>query len=710
MRRAEEVSEQGGFRWFLVSILAACLVGMLIRLALAPVKIERLLRVKIQSTPIQDNLVFGSAEISLADGWKPDLALILHRVEWRTETTCVGEVSPIRAQKIRIPLRIVSLFAAQPSAGVVKIDDLSVDLDDIKRDCKTVSKNGWQPATTTEKVQSATPPLAGGPREPSQIWSDQEQKRYSAMISGLRISRGEVYFENRMKSVVLEELQATWRNDGLDVSTTLKFPPSTVFGENLPSFNVSGVVRQREIQAEILAELSEGMLEANAQMKPVLGAGGTKELEADLKLAVSDLPLSVVTPLLNKSGIVTGAFHPKFVWLDCNAEVHGIFSRLFVDNPVSLSDCAMSGQAGRLSLNAATRWPNGTWKPFEVSAEKIEIARVLETFDLQGPNGVFANFGFVSGKLKVESPENITADASLSGAVVRFAGGEGTALQTVAIEQLGATLHNRRWKVQLDGFHPEGGTADLKIQADLDQAGRDAKVDVQLASLKLNPRVEKVIFTGPVENISGNVSLAMRLLSAEGGTSLSKLKSSVVLTGLRGTELASEEVKFESQLAKGSSTQTEVEVQAKAPRIEVLRSGKLFKLLQPSLLGWAGDTVPAGDRLVLGKVLVRGRFHQTGFQWSTATANVGPQVSLLSRGTVSRDHVIESELEAHYPLAPKLKWNVSGTWLKPKFSSSSSELATLFAKAGLPKETVEGTVPMRLLGLPKEDPAETAKP
>lgn len=709
MRRAEEVSEQGGFRWFLVAVLGACLLGMLIRLALAPEKIERLIRAKIEVAPIRDNLVFGSAEISLADGWMPDFAIIFHRVEWRTQPNCMVGASPIRAQKIRVPIRMASLLAEQPSAGIVKVDELSVDLDDLKRECKPPSKNGWQPATTIEKADPL-PPMGPSVPATAQIWSEDEQKRASVLLGGVRVSRAEVYFENRMKSVLLEDLQAVWRNEGLDVSTSLKFPPSTVFGENLPSFSVSGVLRRREIQAEIRAELSEGTLEANVQMKPVFVAGGAKELDADLKLAVSDLPMSVVTPLLTKSGIVSGVFHPKFVWLDCNAEVHGIFSKLLVDHPVSLSDCAMSGQAGRFSLDTATRLPNGKWKPFEVSAEKIEIARVLDTFDLQGPNGVFANFGFVTGKLKFESPEFVSVDGSLSGSVVRFAGGEGAALQSVAIEKLNATLQKHRWKVELSDFHPEGGTADLKVLADLDQAGRDAKIDVQVGGLKLNPRVEKVIFTGPVDDIVGSVNFAMDLLNSEGGTALSKLKSSISLKGLRGTELTAEEVRFDSQLAKGAGTKTEIEVQAKASRIEVSKSGKLFKLLQPSLLGWSGDTVSSGDRLVLGKVAVRGRFHENGFQWNLATANVGPQVTLSSRGTVSRDHVIESELEAHYPLAPKLKWSIAGTWLNPKFSSSSTELATLFAKAGLPRETVDGIVPARLLGLPKEAPAETSKP
>ena len=105
MRKAVEVSEQGGFRWFAFAVLAAVLVGIIVRLALAPTKIERIVRTQIEYSPIRDNFAFGSAEISLADGLLPDLALVLNRAEWRLPNGC-SESPPIRARQVRIPLKL----------------------------------------------------------------------------------------------------------------------------------------------------------------------------------------------------------------------------------------------------------------------------------------------------------------------------------------------------------------------------------------------------------------------------------------------------------------------------------------------------------------------------------------------------------------------------------------------------------------------------
>src|SRR4051812_11347709 len=134
MKKAQEVSEQAGFRRFCIAILVAFLIGTLIRVSLAPVKIEKIVRAKIEESPISENLEFASAEISLSDGLVPDLALVLNKVEWRSGGRC-PDTTPIRARVVRVPLRFTSLFAGEPSAGYVTIDELTVDLDDVKRDC-----------------------------------------------------------------------------------------------------------------------------------------------------------------------------------------------------------------------------------------------------------------------------------------------------------------------------------------------------------------------------------------------------------------------------------------------------------------------------------------------------------------------------------------------------------------------------------------------
>ncbi len=702
-KKQREVSEQAGFRRFVIAVLVAFLFGTLIRVSLSPTKIEKFVRSKIEESPIRENLVFASAEVSLADGAVPDLAVILNKVEWRLGGRCPDTV-PIRARVVRVPVRFMSLFSGHVSAGRVKIDELTVDLDEIKRNCEPggtktahkdpVKETSKEVSETTGSVSSGAEPVGA----PAEVWSQDDQQRISKLVSGVSVSRAEIFFENRMKSVIVEDASAVWQSDTLAVSTSLKFPPATVFGENLPTFTINGTVKQFEMMAQIRADLSEGALEANAVFKPVI-LRGARELNADIGLSFSDLPLSVVTPLLSKSQIVTGAFRPKFMWLDCNAQIRGVFSRLFVENPITLSACGISGQVGRLSFAEATRLPNGRWKPFEVSAEKLDVARVLETFEIQGPSGVFANFGQITGQLKLDGADAAELSGSLKGAVIRFAGGEGTALQPLAIDRIDAKLADNRWNVTFGDFKPDGGTADLGLRATADRQGRSVDIDIDLKQLKLNSRVEKVVFTGPVSDITGTSNITLDLAE----TALKKLRASFSLQDMHGSELASKEIKLEAQLLKGKPVgDPEIELTAKSAVVEVLKSGNLFRLLQPAMLGWDGEVSEDGKLLVVSRVAVKGRFHDNGFHWNGTSANVGTAMTLNSKGSVFRDHAINAELEARFPLASRLKWNVAGTWMRPVFTNASPELGALFVKAGLPRETVTAQVPPRLLGIPKE--------
>ena len=715
MKRAREVSEQGGFRWFVLAILVAVLIGTLLRLSLAPSKIEKFVRAKIEASPIRDNLVFATAAVSLADGAIPDLALVLSKVEWRNNGEC-SDQAPIRARIVRVPVRLWRLFGGKISAGTAKIEDLTLDLDDLKRDCGAKAMKSQEPSGQTSIAASPTAPTSNLPFHEGEVWTVEDQARIAELVTGIKISRAEIFFENRMKSVMIEDALAVWRGDSLDVSTVIRFPPSTVFGENLPTFAINGTVKRREMIAEIRADLNEGALEANAVFRPIVAGNGTKELDANLKLSFSDLPLSVVTPLLSKSGIVTGPFQPKFMWLDCAAEIKGVFSRLFIENPVTLSGCAVSGQVGKLAFERAVRQPSGQWLPFDVGLENIDVERVLQTFELQGPAGVFENFGKLNGKLAFKSQDEAELSANLGGAVIRFAGAEGVGLQPFSIGKIAAKLWDRRWKLSLDEFHPDGGEADFKINADADRQGRNAEVDIVLNHLKFNSRVEKVIFTGGVADISGSSKLSFGFSQCAGRAVLTKLKAGLLLKEMRGSELNAGEFKIDAALMPGRPTPAaktekvaaqvrEIEITARSNEVDVLKTGNFFRMLQPVLLGWPGGTGPTDGNLRLTKVNVKGHFRSDGFEWSQANAGVGKVLSLASHGTVFRDHALAAEIEAHFPMASRLKWSVAGTWMNPKFSAASPELAALFAKAGLPKESVTGAVPPRLLGIPKD--AET---
>lgn len=718
MRQAEEVAEQGGMRWFIVAIVIAGLLGTLARLMVAPHKVEMIVRAKVETSPWSRKFEFKSAEVDLADGPLPDFALVLKNASWRPTGDCRSEgehreLAPVRASTIRIPLKWSSLFQGRLSAGRIEFEDLKIDVDEAKRTCAdgrpsvaASESNQVAPNKSTTETPVATPPLAPSPvaapaSAVTTIFTAEELSEIAKRIGGVRFLSAEVFFENRMKSVLLEDAVITVREKEVDVSTLVRFPPATVFGETAPAFTVVGTVRPNEILADVRADLNEGTLEGNVVLRPILSSSGQKELDSQVKLSVSDLPLSMMTPLLTKSKVVRTGFRPRFAWLDCNAEVKGIFSRLFVENPLLLSQCEISGQAGRVRVDKAQRDPSGQWKPFELILEDVDIGRVIETFQVEGASGVFADYGKLTSKVLVNSPDDFRASGSVKGAVVRFAGGEGMALQTLDVNSIAMASMGRHLKFQMSDVAPIGGAAVLTVDADHDLEVDETKFSFNLESLKLNPRVEKVVFTGPVGKISGQANGLIKKKV------LTKLKLSLALQEIAGTEFSSADLRLEAQVAAQQKNPV-IEVTAKSALIEVQKSGHLYALLRPALLGWIGVQSQDGKRLTVGKVSIRGRFSDAGFHWTTAQAGVGGVLNLSSEGQVFRDQIIEAKLEAGYPAVRRLAWDVRGTWRKPEFAIASEELRTLLKrpdvviplKAGDQGVAIElAEVPLRHLGI-----------
>lgn len=719
MRQVEEVAEQGGMRWLIVALVIAGLLGTLARLMLAPHKIEMLVRAKVATSVWNKKFEFRSAEIDLADGPLPDFALILKDVGFRPAGDCRPEgehreLAPIRATSVRVPLKWTSLFQGRLSAGRLEFEELKVDIDEAKRTC----------APNAAKESSVVLPAAEPVKAPSEspekrpeglpenlavtLFPKEELAKIASRVGGFRFLSAEVFFENRMKSVVLEDAVVSVREREVDVSTTVRFPPATVFGETIPAFSVIGTIRPAEILADVRADLNEGTFEANAVLRPLRTGAGEIELDSQLKLTVSDLPLSMMTPLLIKSGVVQGRFRPKFAWLDCNAEIKGIFSRLFVDNPVRLSTCEISGQAGRVRADGAIREPSGKWQPFDLALDDLDLGRVFETFELEGPSGVFAEYGKLTAKVKVASATEYEAVGRLKGAILRFAGGEGTALQTIDVNSIAMKTAKSRFSFQIADFVPVGGSAELSISANYNMQTDETEFDFDLDSLKLNPRVEKVVFTGPVASMKGQASGVFQK------NDLSKLKASLVLADVKGSEFSSNEMRLDAQLARQSSNQSSkqqaIELTTKSALVEVHKSGHLFSILKPALLGWAGVESEDGKRVALNKVSIKGRFKEAGFYWSSAQAAVGGVLSLTSEGQVLRDQVIEARLEAGYPGVRRLAWEVRGTWRKPEFAIASDELRALLRrpevqipnKPGNQGVAIESAVvPLRYLGIAK---------
>ncbi|MBK7892478.1 MAG: hypothetical protein IPJ84_17020 [Bdellovibrionales bacterium] len=686
-RYREDVFEQNGFRWFLVTLVVAVLLGMVLRQATSSRRMTALLRSNLEHSQIAENLSFSEASLSLADGWWPEIAFLLERVEWRTAPSC-QDTAPVQMKRMRVPIRLLPLIKGEALVALAKVEDLTVDLDTLKTSCgKSVPASSSAPVAITGSSPEAAAPTIDA----------ETRKRLQAMIRGLRVDRAELFFENRMKSVVLEDFSAVWNGDDLEVSTGVRFPPATVFGEALPPFLVNGTVRPQDISVDVRADLNEGTLEGSAQLRPVRQATGALELESEVRIAVADLPLSVMTPLLRKSGMVNENFKPRFAWLDCAAEVKGLFSRLLVQNAVHFSQCEVSGHIGRVRVESALLEPSGVWhapmgKDIEIVFDQLSIGQLLETFAQEGPRGVFSEFGNFTGRLVIGDERKASVSGELKGAQVKFASGGGSALQGLQLGRIDGALSAQHLDFQISKVVLDGGETDMTavIGADLGSAGIErATVRVDAEHLKFNSRVEKLLFTGPVENLQFSTQLALHRGAFD------DLKLKLEASGLKGAEVEAEKIRVTARMNR-TVGDAAVDIDMDAPTVALTDRSPIFKLLQPALFDWSAPEglLKVAHQWPFRKLNVKGRLDDTGFTWTRANVELpvdsisaAKKITFRSKGKIERAQLVEIELDALYPSQKRLRWSVSGPWLK-------------LAHTGLSPEIEEGRVPpLKVLGL-----------
>lgn len=697
-RYREDVFEQNGFRWFFVTLVVAALLGLVLRQATSSRRMTALLRSNLEHSQIAENLSFSEASLSLADGWWPEIAFLLERVEWRTAPSC-QDTAPVQMKRMRVPIRLLPLMKGEALVALAKVEDLTVDLDTLKTSCGKATPAASPVAASgslAEAVNASTAAPATAPTVAPTI-DDETRKRLQAMIRGLRVDRAELFFENRMKSVVLEDFSAVWSGDDLELSTGVRFPPATVFGEALPPFLVSGTVRPQDISVDVRADLNEGTLEGSAQLRPVRQATGGLELESEVRIAVADLPLSVMTPLLRKSGMVNENFKPRFAWLDCAAEVKGLFSRLLIQNAVQFSQCEVSGHIGRVRVESALLEPNGVWhapmgKDIEIVFDQLSIGQLLETFAQEGPRGVFSEFGNFTGRLVIGDERKASVSGELKGAQVKFASGGGSALQGLQLGRIDGALSAHHLDFQISKVALDGGETDMTavVGAELGGAGIErAAVRVDAEHLKFNSRVEKLLFTGPVENLQLSTQLVLNRGAFE------DLKLKLEASGLKGAEVEAEKIRVIGKMSRAVGDKA-VDVDMDAPTVALTDRSPIFKLLQPALFDW---TAPEGllktaHQWPFRKLSVKGRLDDAGFTWTRANVELpvdsisgAKKITFRSKGKIERAQLVEIELDALYPSQKRLRWSVSGPWLK-------------LAHTGLSPEIEEGRVPpLKVLGL-----------
>ena len=134
----EEDEKSNAFKIFIVAVAVAIISGLSIRFYFSPDRLREWFDLALSRQASKMKIEFRSAELKLAEGAMPQLAVELQGVKLsKVLDECPqNQFDPaIEAERLRIPLRVSDLLFGNVSVGTLGADGLNVDLDRLKQNC-----------------------------------------------------------------------------------------------------------------------------------------------------------------------------------------------------------------------------------------------------------------------------------------------------------------------------------------------------------------------------------------------------------------------------------------------------------------------------------------------------------------------------------------------------------------------------------------------
>ena len=658
MKRSVYVETHAGWRAFFLGLLLAAIFGFGFRLVFSPARLKTWVTTALDrqksATAHPFAVSIGDVSLRLADasGLWPQLAVVLRDVKIAPSPECHPEAS-VFIGELRLPFRVIDLLQGRAAVGIIGAKDLVIDLDGLRAKCASPNANvNVQTSTSTSTSTSNVSPW----------WSPQAFDSVHSFIEGVEFSRATLQFERKTKEVYLDSVSASLNgNQEVVLRTDVRIPPQVSYGEQLPALKIEGRSTSTKADLVVQARVSEGSMTTVATLTP----GAHEQVQLTAALSVKSLPLSVLSPLLKKSGLANAKFQPKFLWLDCEARVQGPFQRLLQKSPLKIQDCRISGDGTDLQISEATRLPTGVWQPFNVKVQSLSLAKLFETAGVKGSEGVANDFGELLGSVHVESDHVADFKGQLRNVQLLFSNRKVRAPQIVRSADLEIKIGTEKVGARLGHVDLLNGSFEGEASLELNRALSTGSLQADISKLVFDPTVQLVLVEGSLGPIEGWLRAKVEDSNVKDFDARAKLSQTV------GADF--EFAKLE--VAAGRKGEEPPRVVIDLPSL--LLKGRLRSAVTPAFYGHALTALTLEQPHIEMAILGEG-----DVEWAKARATLERgQIVATSNGTMNRDHTVTGSLKLDYPKIKNLKWSMRGPLDALLLRDDSEELLKLKQRA-----------------------------
>jgi hypothetical protein len=504
--KKELVAEQSGFFWSSLGLLAAVILGTITQAVFSPDRIKAQIQMAADRVHEQMEVSFEHAHLSLADGFWPEIAVVISEVRLISEKKCW--LSPdLYANEVKLPLSLVGLITGKITVNTVIVDEAQLRLRSQHVECEAdqsvkiaatnpkavvVHAEDNLPAETGQKNPSLTEKYKG-PRNPVE----------NVLIRTFKVT----YEPAGVGTVRLDKIRFRRKQDSKDLRVDGMF---NLGAETLAADFSSFASFQLEYKAGEDAML-KGLISGNWRE-------GLYDFQIDYMekkqnlIVLGDLrhiPVSQILPALKKYSLIDNALDGKSLWMSQKISFQGSLQDT-QSQVLRIEHLGIEGDLGEIKgsrLEFASLKPLRL-KPFELDLHGIGVEKLLKAFNKAHPGPTLGSLGVFSGKLKFFDQDHLELKGDHSGLEFIFSSQGRRESQIISLIRGGISYQAGRWDLDLNEARPLEGIFEGKIDLRSDRDWQNVSLRVNFEELQLSPKVVALITAGgELSPITGKLDL-----------------------------------------------------------------------------------------------------------------------------------------------------------------------------------------------------------
>lgn len=641
----ELVAEQPGFLMSFLGIALALLIGLTIKVTIAPEKVKTHLNHAVSKVHRDLSVRFESAAVSLSRGIFPDLAVVIKGVQIESKNECW--LSPLgELNEIRLPLSWRHLFVGQIFIHEIVADEVNLSLRVPPENCQgqrsfaeIFENHAIEPnrmvAASNQKLAMETG--FSNVRRPNPIDTVSIRK---LVIHYLPVPFTSFRFDRIVAKLVNPDPRE------IQVRAHLNLGGETLAGDYASQAALELLYSEREKknwQLTARGDWREGRYDFVSKFTP---HDDKFSVKADLR----HLPLSQILPVLKKYRLVEKDFDGRQLWVSGKFESNGE-SKKIKQTPILIENFSIEGDLGEIQTSKIEvhSIEPAKFSPFEMNIKGIDMKNLLQFLNRPHPSKAIGSMGTFNGTATLLAPEHLLLRGDYSGLEFIFSNKGKRQVQTISLLSGEIELKQKNWFVTIDRIRPMDGLFEGSIKMKADRDWRDLWLESRIQELNLSPAVQTLMTNGgSLGALSGNLKTHLK------GGQIQELQGSLRWDRLILEGLFLEKPKAEITSRLGQfyvrASASSLDFDADAPAVEMFRP-----VFQESSSKW---------HIAQPEVQIRTNSLKD-FEWSRFQGRL-PQGLIRSRGGWTEAGLMSGDLRIGSSNGASF-WKLSGTRNQPLF-------------------------------------------